>query len=230
MADKLTKKELEQPDEFHTIGWRALQYVSEHRDKFYMGAAAVLLVIILAGTWHFYRLNYENKAQGLYSSAYSAYVVPGQSQEERKGAYLKALGIYEKLVEEYPSSHAAVISFYNMGNLYFNIGETEKAITVYKTFLKRSDDDILTALAYHGLGYCYEETKNYDNALKSFEDSNKLIRGTRFEYINYANIGRIYEKMGRQKEAVEFYGKAAGKTNDPLVEMVIKKKMAVLTP
>ncbi|MDO9515484.1 MAG: tetratricopeptide repeat protein [Syntrophales bacterium] len=229
MADKMTKKELEQPDEFHTIGWHALQYLSEHREKFYLGAAAVLLIIILAGAWYFYRLNYENKAQSLYSSAYAAYSSQGSPEEERRGGYLKAVQIYEELVKEYPSSHAATLSFYNMGNLYSNIDDTEKAITAYKTFLKRSgNNDILTALAYHGLGYCYEEIEDYDNALKSFEDSNKRLQGTRFEYINYANIARIYERMGRQKDALEFYRKAAGNTKDPLAEMLIKRKIAAL--
>jgi len=230
MADKMTKKELEQPDEFHTIGWHALQYLSEHREKLYLAGAAVLLIIILAGAWYFYRLNYENKAQGLYSSASNSYSLPGSSAD-MKDAYLNAVQIYEELAKEYPSSHAATLSFYNMGNIYFNIGETEKSITAYKTFLKRSGKkDILRAFAYHGLGYCYEENKDYDNALKSFEDYNKRVRGTRFGYINYVNIARIYEKMGRQKEAVEFYRKAAGKTNDPLMEMVVKRKIAALAP
>lgn len=230
MADKMTKKELEQPDEFHTMGWHALQYLSEHKNKFYMGAAVVLLVIILAGAWRFYRLNYEDKAQDLYAWAYAASSIPKNSGEDRSDAYLKAVQIYKELVKEYPSSHAATLSFYNMGNLYFDLGKTEESITAYKTFLKHSKDDILTALTYHGLGYCYEETEDYDNALKSFEDSNKSLQGTRFEYINYANIARIYEKMGRQKEALEFYGKAAGKMEDPLVEMLVKRKIAALTP
>ncbi len=231
MADKLTKKELEQPDEFHTIGWRTLQYLSEHRSKFYAGAGAVLLIIILSGGWYFYRLDYENKAQSVYSSAYTAYSVPGSSEEERRGAYLKAIRIYEELVKKYPSSRTATLSFYNTGNLYFNIGDTEKSITAYKAFLKRSgNNDILTGLAYHGLGYCYEETEDYDNALKSFEDSNNRVQGTRFEYINYANIARIYEKTGRQKEAVDFYRKAAGKMNDPLMEVLLKRKIAALAP
>ncbi|MBW2560373.1 MAG: tetratricopeptide repeat protein, partial [Deltaproteobacteria bacterium] len=133
--------------------------------------------------------------------------------------------------KEYPSSNAATLSFYNMGNLYFNVDNTEQAITAYKTFLKRSGgNDILVALAYHGLGYCYEEIKDYENALKSFEDSNKHVLGTQFEYINYANIGRIYEKMGRQKEAVDFYRKAAGKIKDPLMELLVKRKIAALAP
>jgi tetratricopeptide (TPR) repeat protein len=231
MADKLTKKELEQPDEFHTIGWHVLQYILEHRDRFYLAGAVLLLIIILSGGWYFYRSDYESKAQALYSSAYNSYSLPGSSAaDDMKGAYLKGLQIYEELVKKYPSSRAAMLSFYNMGNLYFNIGETEKSITAYKLFLKRSSDDILTALAYHGLGYCYEEAKDYDSALKSFEDSNKRVQGTRFEYINYVNIARTYEKMGRQKEAVDFYSKAAGKTGDPLMEMLVKRKMAALAP
>ena len=117
MADKMTKKELEQPDEFHTIGWHALEYLSEHKDKLYLAGAAVLLIVILSGGWYFYRLNYENKAQSLYSSADTAYSVPGSSEEERRDAYLNAIQIYEELAKEYPSSRAATLSFYNMGNI-----------------------------------------------------------------------------------------------------------------
>ncbi len=229
MVDKLTKKELEQPDEFHTIGWRAMQYISEHRNKFYGAGAGVLLIIILSGLWYFSNLNYENKAERMYSSAYNSYYMAG-SNSDMKGAYLNAVGIYTKLVEKYPDSRAAILSFFNMGNIYFNLGETEKSIEAYKRFLQKPrKDDILTALVYYGLGYCYENNKDYDNALKSFEDSNNCIKGTSIESINYANIGRIYEKMGKQNEALEFYRKAVENSNDPLIEMLMKSRIAALS-
>ncbi len=229
MAANLTKKELEQPDEFHTIGWEAMQYISEHRNKFYIAGVVALAIIILFMGWYFYRLNYENKAERMYSSTYYSYSLPGNSSD-MKDAYLKATLMYENLVKEYPNSRAATRSFYNMGNVYFNIGETEKSIEAYKTFLKRSrKNNILIALTYYGLGYCYEKNKDYDNALKSFEDSNNGIKGTQFESINYANIARIYEKMGKQKEALEFYRKAVEKTNDPLMQMMVKSRIAALS-
>ena len=229
MAANLTKKELEQPDEFHTIGWKAMQYISEHRNKFYIAGVVALAIIILFMGWYFYRLNYENKAERMYSSTYYSYSLPGNSSD-MKDAYLKATLMYENLVKEYPNSRAATRSFYNMGNVYFNIGETEKSIEAYKTFLKRSrKNNILIALTYYGLGYCYEKNKDYDNALKSFEDSNNGIKGTQFESINYANIARIYEKMGKQKEALEFYRKAVEKTNDPLMQMMVKSRIAALS-
>jgi tetratricopeptide (TPR) repeat protein len=229
MAKKLIQKELEQPDEFHTIGWHVLEYISEHRKQFYTGGAALLLVIILAGAWYFHRLNYENKAERVYSTAYNSYALQG-NPGDMKDAYLKASQIYESLVTEYPDSRAAALSYYNMGNIYFNIGETEKSIEAYKTFLKKSEkDDILIALAYYGLGYCYEKNNDYDNALKSFENSNKLIQGTQFESINYANMGRIYEKMGKQQEALELYRKTVETINDPLMEMLVKSRIAALS-
>ena len=229
MAANLTKKELEQPDEFHTIGWEAMQYISEHRNKFYIAGVVALAIIILFMGWYFYRLNYEDKAERMYSSTYYSYSLPGNSSD-MKDAYLKATLMYENLVKEYPNSRAATRSFYNMGNVYFNIGETEKSIEAYKTFLKRSrKNNILIALTYYGLGYCYEKNKDYDNALKSFEDSNNGIKGTQFESINYANIARIYEKMGKQKEALEFYRKAVEKTNDPLMQMMVKSRIAALS-
>ncbi|MEA2015090.1 MAG: tetratricopeptide repeat protein [Thermodesulfobacteriota bacterium] len=228
MVDKLTKKELEQPDEFHTIGWKAVQYVSEHRGRFYGAGAGVLLIILLSGLWYFYNLNYENKAEGMYSSAYNSYSTAGSSND-MKDAYLNALGIYTDLVEKYPDSRAAALSFYNMGNIYFNIGETGKSIEAYKKFLQESgENNILTALAYYGLGYCHENNKDYDNALKSFEDSNKSIKGTQFESINYANMARIYEKMGKQKEALDFYRRAAWNSNDPLMKMLVKSRISAL--
>jgi len=229
MAANLTKKELEQPDEFHTIGWEVMQYISEHRNKFYIAGGVVLAIIILFVGWYFYRLNYENKAERMYSSTYDSYSLPGTSSD-MKDAYLKATLMYENLVKEYPDSRAATLSFYNMGNVYFNIGETEKSIEAYRTFLKRSrKNNILNAFTYYGLGYCYEKNKDYDNALKSFEDSNNGIKGTQFESINYANMARIYEKMGKQKEALKFYRKAVEKTNDPLMQMMVKSRIAALS-
>ncbi len=49
MAANLTEKELKQPDEFHNIGWKAINYMSEHRSKFYTGGAVALAIIILLG-------------------------------------------------------------------------------------------------------------------------------------------------------------------------------------
>ena len=231
MADKLTKKELEQPDEFHTMGWRAIQYLSMHRKRFYTAGAIVLLILVLAGGWYFYRLDYEKKAQNLYSSAYGSYSAPGTAGEDMRGVYLKALSIYEELVKEYPGSRVATLAFYNMGNLYFHVDDMKNAIESYRSFLKRSkDQDILIALAHQGMGYCYEQTGEYDHALKSFEDANGTVKGTRFEYVNYANMARMYEKMGKPKEAVDFYSKAAGKMKDPLMEALVKRKLASLAP
>ena len=229
MVDNLTKKELKQPDEFHTIGWKAMQYISEHRSKFYTAGAVALTIIILLGGWYFYHLNYEDRAEQMYSSAYNSYSLPGNSGD-MKNAYLNAVEIYTDLVKKYPDSHAATLSFYNMGNIYFNIGETEKSIEAYKTFLKESGkNNILTALAYYGLGYCYEKNKDYDNALKSFENSDKSIKGTRFESINYANMARIYEKMSKPKEALDFYRKAEEKASDPLMKMLVKSRISALS-
>ena len=228
MAANLTEKELKQPDEFHNIGWKAINYMSEHRSKFYTGGAVALAIIILFGGWYFYRLNYEEKAEYMYTAAYMSYSLPDKT-DDMKDAYLIAVEMYTNLVDKYPDSRAATLSFYNMGNIYFNIGEIEKSIEAYKTFLKKSGgNNILTALAYYGMGYCYEKNKDYDNALKSFKDADKSMKGTQFESINYANMARIFEKMGKHKKALESYRKAVEKTGDPLMQMMVKSRIAAL--
>ncbi len=228
-AAGLTKKELKQPDEFHTIGWKVMQYISENRKKFYIAGSVLLVIIILSGGWYLYRSNYERAAENIYSSAYNSYSLPGDNGGDIKAAYAKAIEIYTDLVKKYPASNAATRSFYNMGNIYFNTGETEKSIEAYKTFLKKSHkNNVLTTLTYYGLGYCYEEKKDYDNALKSFENSLKGTSGTRLESINYANIARVYEKMNKQEAALGSYRKALEKAEDPLLEMMVKNRITAL--
>ena len=55
-----------------------------------------------------------------------------------------------------------------------------------------------------GLGYSYEGKKEYEKAVNAFQKVIDL--GERFQLGNaYWGMGRCYEKMGKNKEAVENY-------------------------
>jgi tetratricopeptide (TPR) repeat protein len=203
-----------------------IEYLIEHRNKFYAAISFVVLVIIIACGWYLYGVHYENSADRLYSSAFNTY---SANVKNDGAAYTNVTDMYREITEKYPKSRAATLSYYNMGNIYYNLRELDKSIEAYTTFLERStEDNVLTSLAYYGLGYCYEERENYEEALTSFENSNSSIIGTHFTVINYSNIGRIYEKMKRPDKAMEYYKRVVEQTDDPFLKTLMKRKLATL--
>lgn len=225
---KITKKELKQPDQFQSVASRVFQYISEHRQKIYLASGIAGLVVLLLVVWGIYRYSYEQKANVMYSHAYNSYTLAGDTEDEKK-AYSEALATYDKLIAQYPRSDAARLAFYNTGNIYYMLDDIDKSIDAYRNFLKQSKRfGMMTSLAYYGLGYCYEEKKEFDKALDSFENSNKSIEGLHFTSMNYANIGRIYEKKGDETKALDYYKKALEQTPDPLIEALVKNKVASL--
>lgn len=226
MVRKITRKELKEPDQFHTISEQVIEYLMEHRNKFYAVISFVVLVIVIVCTWYFYGLYYEKSADRLYSSAFNAYSAVANEKSEN---FSNAADMYRNITEKYPKSRAATLAFYNMGNIYYTLGELDKSIDAYKAFLERSsEDNVLTSLAYYGLGYCYEQKEDYDEALKSFEQSNSFIVGTNFTVINYSNIARIYEKMKRPEKALEYYERVVEQTDDYFMKTLAKQKLATL--
>jgi tetratricopeptide (TPR) repeat protein len=223
---KITRKELREPDQFHTMSETIVEYLIEHRNKFYAATSFIVLVIVVLCGWYFYGLHYEKNADKLYSSAFNAY---SGNVKKDSAAFSNAVGMYREITEKYPKSRAATLSFYNMGNIYYNLEELDKSIEAYKAFLERSSDgNVLTSLAYYGLGYCYEEKEDYEEAIKSFENSNSFIVGTHFTVINYSNIARIYEKMKRPEKAMEYYERVVEQADDPFMKILVKRKMATL--
>jgi len=55
-----------------------------------------------------------------------------------------------------------------------------------------------------GLGYSYEGKKDYEKALQAFQ---KIVEeGESFQLGDaYLNVGRCYEKLGKNKEALKNY-------------------------
>ena len=88
---------------------------------------------------------------------------------------------------------SARLSHYHLGNIYYNLGEIDNAITEYKKFVSssRSDNAGITFLALTSLGYCYEGKKDLKVALEYFQKAQKS-ENVGFESIGFRNIARIY--------------------------------------
>ena len=223
MAAKIDKKELEEPDKLQLFFISVREFAERNRTAIYTATGVFILIILLAGGWYAYQLNYETNAWKAYTRILENTKKVGSTGDE---AGIKA---YKELIDQYPRSSATLAANYRLGNLYLGRHEIDPAIAAYQAFLKKAPSNSdLTTLAYNGLGSCYEIKKDFKKAIELYENAVNTRTGSSFEALNYGSLARVYEAMNNPAKAVEFYRKALGKTTDPLMTLYLKRKISML--
>jgi len=222
MADKIQEQDLKGPDRFQTLIMNLIRIINENRKQFYVGAAALAVLVILVSGWFVYRWQDERSASALY----------GQALEKARSGHVQPADMvkaYQDVVVRHPSSRAATLAFFRLGNLHYLLKDFDSSLKDYRDFLSRAPagSDLVT-LAYTGEGYCYEAKGDFKNALSSFEKAEASKGAPHFESMTLRNIARIHETLNEPAKALEYYRKALGKSNDPFVESLIKVKIATL--
>ncbi len=227
VAAKMDKKDLEQPDAFQEAFGKFLDFVRDNRQKLYVAVGVFALVIVLGAGYFFYTASYEKDAARLY---FDARLKIMRSDPMGTGAVMPdAIRTLSDVVEKYPSSDAAQSARYELGNLYYLVGDFDRSIQVYKEFIdKASKKDIRTVYARFGIGYACEAKKEYEKALEAFNQVADSKPGNVFEGLSYRNIARIYEEMNDSGKALDYYKKALEKTTDPAASSLLKRKIAQL--
>lgn len=224
MAEKLTKQDLEGPDAFQSTIEIIRDYISDNKKRFYSIVTAIVLASIIAFGIYMYWSNYQESAKEMYARTLT---VGGNETPEDA---MKNIGIFNALTEKYPHSWSARMAHYRLGNIYYNMGDYDKAIDSYKKFVSSriSDNAGIKFLALSSIGYCYESKKEFKSALEYFEKAQKS-NNVGFESVGFSNIGRIYEQMNDRKNALENYKKALEKATDSSKAVFIKYKISSLS-
>ncbi|MGA2332864.1 MAG: tetratricopeptide repeat protein [Syntrophales bacterium] len=226
MARKITKKEIEKPDSFQAALNKVAAYISSNKLKIYLASAIVISIVIICSGWYLYRMNYEDKAQRLYAIANIAGMKAARQGGKPDQNNIK---MYNDVITQYPGSKAAMMSYYQMGNMYYNFGDVDASINAYTEFLKEvPDGSDLRILAYNSIGYCYEKKTDFPRALESFEKAANSKSSGDFEGMTYRNMARIYEEMNNKEKALEYYQKALSSATDPSMELLLKKIISTI--
>jgi predicted negative regulator of RcsB-dependent stress response len=224
MTKKLDKKTLEEPDMLTLFFAKMRTFIETHRKKIYLGSGIFILIFVLAAGFYLYSMNFEKNATTFYNnvSNESAKLKSDQGGE----ATIKGL---KDLIAKYPRSNAALLGRYRLANLYYKNGQNDAAMSFYLEFIKHSPSQSdLVVLAYNSLGSLEEQKKNMKKALEYYEMAMKTKSSSSFEAVNYRNIARIYEVMNNKVKAAEFYKKALAETTDPVMTLLLKRKLAGL--
>jgi hypothetical protein len=97
MATRIDKKELEEPDKLQLFFLSVRAFVEEHRTRIYAGAGIFLLIIVMAGGWYLYQVNYETSAGKLYNHVFDAAAKADPSSGDPT-----AIKGYKDLITQYP--------------------------------------------------------------------------------------------------------------------------------
>lgn len=224
MAKKIVRKEIEKSDWLQLTMNKITIYVVENKKKIYLLSGIFTLIVMISVSWYFYRMNYENNAQKLFAKAHIAGM---QSSMQGINPDQNILKLYQDVVTQYPGSKASMMSYYQMGNIYYITGDIDASIKAYTEFIKGAPENSdLTVLTYNGLGYCYEAKRDLKNALFFYEKASSSQASGSFEGITLRNIARIYEEMKDKTKAVEYYQKALNKTTDTSMQHFLIRKIS----
>jgi tetratricopeptide (TPR) repeat protein len=226
---KITKKQLKQPDEFLSVTDQVFHFVIHHGRQF-LAVGAVLLVVVLSVV--LFRL-WENKREGEASEKLNLAVeavetAASPSQEGASAKYEGALEKLDELTKAFPKTYAGRLALLYKGSVLLKMGRFDEAIQAFQSFLsKMGKEKTYSLLALDGLGFAYEGKKEYEKAIESY----KQIIATDEKFDGgeaYLKMGRCYEKLGKNKEAVEDYESFLKASPNSLLANVVSRKVSLL--
>ncbi len=226
---KIIKKKLKEPDEFISFTEKAYHFIVHH-SKFITGGVILILILIL--TFFFYQnweKKKEEKANQMFVIAIELYqTVNAPSREATLQDYQKALSKFDEIISKFPGTLSGKWSLLYKGNLHLRSGETDEAIKAYEAFLhKMGKEKLYRSFALEGLGYAYEGKKDYERAIHTYQKILELNEEFQTGPA-YLGLGRCYEKLGKNKEAMEHYKNFLRMSPKSSFSNIILRKISVL--
>lgn len=203
---KIIKKKLKEPDEFISFTEQAFIFVKGHLKKIATGGIVLFLILLSIFLFQKWEEKKEGDAYQKFDSAMEIYVTLNSPNREASiSEYKNLLEKFDEVIKEFPRTSSGKFSLLYVGNIHLHLGEFDEAIKAYQAFLQKAGKEKLYRyFGMEGLGYAYEEKKDYEKALEAYQ---KILEiGDRFPMAEpYLEMGRCYEKLGKKKEALDNY-------------------------
>ncbi len=229
MKKKITKKRLREPDEFVSYTERAFLFITHHVKPIVVGVIIVLTLALSVFLYQKWERGKEGEAYRKFSSAQYLYqMVSSPYREGSLSEYKNVLEKFAEVIAKFPNTSSGKIALLYQGNIHLQLGEFEEAIKSYQTFLRKvGKEKLYRIFALEGLGYSYEGKKDYEKALQSYQ---KIVEeGESFQLGNaYLNMGLCYEKLGKNKEALESYKASLKVSQKSVMADEVLRKISIL--
>lgn len=222
---KIIKKKLKEPDEFISFTEKIYLFVSHHAKSIALGAAIVVILLVVTFLFQAWNKKETEGADRMLSDAMENYqMVSSPYREASPQEYKNAMEKFNEVIATFPKTESGKLAVLYKGNIHFRLGEWDEAIKAYNGYLEKAGQERLyRVFAMEGLGYAYEDKKDYEKAVQAFQKVVDLGQG--FQLADaYLGLGRCSEKLGKTKEALESYRsflKISGKSQ--MANIVLRK-------
>ena len=229
---RVIKKKTKEPDEFISTSDLIIRYVREHSRNVIRIALGVVVVVLIAYGWIYSIREKEKESLISFAQAEQLYKAGMSTQSDYQSVeeqYRLALGEFEDIVKKYKGTSSALKAIFYTADCSYRLKDYDKAIEYYTQVINRSGKgDYLRYFAFEGLGYCYEEKGDYEQALKHFEKSMEETYGSDLKELVYLNMARNYEALNDRENALQYYKKIIDNQEDSLFSELAQDKISAL--
>lgn len=203
---KIIKKKLKQPDEFISFTEQSYLFISQHLKQIAGGLIFVLVILVGFYLFRAWDQKKEDESNQKFLAVLESYQrISSPYQEATPVEFKKILEGFEEVIKSYPRTKSAHLSLIYKGGVHLRMSEFDEAIKAYEAFLaKAGKERLYQLLAFEGLGYAFEGMKDYERALKSFQEITKMSPPYEWAGV-HLNLARCYEKLGKKEEALQHY-------------------------
>ncbi len=227
---RMTKKRLKEPDEFITFTDRTLIFFREQARAIAVGAAVIVVLVLAFLFFQMWDKKKEEDAARAYSAAVELYDRgAAQGRGESSAQDQKAvLAKFDEIIAKYPGTSSGKLSLLYKGEIELRLNEFDEAIKAYSAFSEKAGKrGLYQYFALEGLGHAYEGKKDYGKALEAYQ---KILQtGTGFQLAEaHLNMGYCYEKLGKNKEALQSFKAFLSSSPKSLLTNTILQKVSLL--
>ncbi len=226
---KIIKKKLKEPDELITLTERIYLFFTRHYKTISIGGVIVLILVLSFFFYQKWKRGQEENAYQLFNIAIESYhLMSSPSREGSPQEYKNIIEKFNEVITKFPKTPSGKLSVLYKGNVYLRLGEFEEAIKAYEDFIQKEEGEKLyRSFAMEGLGYAYEGKKDYEKSVRAFK---KLVEiGNSFQIGNaYLGLGRCYEKLGKNQEALESYKSFLKVSTKSVMTNIVLRKISLL--
>ncbi len=169
--------------------------------KVLAGAAGTLVVILaIAGIWGEMKSKREREAV---SQLYDAQVLARAAVAEKK--FEDAEKAFQPLFDKHPASRSAYEAHLQLGDIWMDAGNFDKAISHYDSALKSASDPFSKLLGHYTLGVAKESAGKLQEAVTEYEEALKAQGSDFLRPEILMAQARCFEALQQPAKAIEIY-------------------------
>lgn len=208
--NRITRKDIRQPDWFQRTTDEALDLFQHHQSKFIGAGVGLLLIVLAIAGWQMFKARQDEQAAQEFSRAMQLY------QEQK---YSEALPVFDKVAGFRWSRYAGLAHLFQ-ANIYLTQNNLDKAVPAAQRFISAtSPDSLYRQIGLVALATAEERKAQCKQAIEHYAEAASINNALKDRAI--LGKARCAEQNGDPKTALDSYKEYLKENSNSPVSMQI---------